>query len=79
MGEADEMGQSVSLAPVSIAALNINVRELTDLSYEKSLGSARFMKSIRARHKDGLVVVRVVMRPNPEYSFSRHIRDIKRE
>lgn len=37
--------------------------ELADLVYEKSMGTARFMKSIRARHQDGVVLVKVVVKP----------------
>ncbi|KAK2071129.1 hypothetical protein P8C59_005578 [Phyllachora maydis] len=34
-----------------------------DLLYEKSIGSARFMKSVRARHRDGLALVKVLVKP----------------
>lgn len=37
--------------------------ELSDLTYEKSMGTARFMKSVRARHQDGVVLVKVVVKP----------------
>lgn len=37
--------------------------ELSDLVYEKSMGAARFMKSIRARHQDGVVLVKVIVKP----------------
>ncbi|KAL0262663.1 Serine/threonine-protein kinase [Diplodia seriata] len=57
------MGQGYSLTTLSAGAAGIDVPELADLTYEKSLGTARFMKTIRARHKDGLVVVKVVMKP----------------
>lgn len=57
------MGQGYSLTTLSAGAAGIDVPELADLTYEKSLGNARFMKTIRARHKDGLVVAKVVMKP----------------
>lgn len=57
------MGQGYSLTTLSAGAAGIDVPELADLSYEKSLGTARFMKTIRARNKDGLVVAKVVMKP----------------
>lgn len=57
------MGQGYSLTTLSAGAAGIDVPELADFTYEKSLGTARFMKTIRARHKDGLVVVKVVMKP----------------
>ena len=31
-----------------------------------SLSSARFMKTIRGRHKDGAVVVKIFIKPEPE-------------
>lgn len=57
------MGQGYSLTTLSAGAAGIDVPELADLTYEKSLGNARFMKCVRARHKDGLVVAKVVMKP----------------
>ncbi|KAF2083646.1 phosphoinositide 3-kinase regulatory subunit 4 [Saccharata proteae CBS 121410] len=57
------MGQGYSLTTLSAGAAGIDVPELADLTYEKSLGNARFMKAIRARHKDGLVIAKVVVKP----------------
>jgi phosphoinositide-3-kinase, regulatory subunit 4 len=73
------MGQSVSLTAVSAGAAGINVKELDDLSYEKSLGSARFMKCIRARHRHGLVTVKVAMRPYPDFKFTPYVEALRRE
>ena len=72
------MGQSVSLAAVSTGSASIDVKELDDLAYEKSLSSARFMKCIRARHKHGLVVVKVAMRPPPDFKLTPYAKAIKR-
>ena len=55
---------------------NIDVPELADLQYEKSLGAARFMKSVRARHKDGLVVARVVMKPYAQFNFDIYVKQL---
>ncbi|CZS88663.1 related to protein kinase homolog VPS15 [Rhynchosporium graminicola] len=57
------MGQGFSLTTLSAGSAGIDVPELSDLTYEKSMGGARFMKSIRARHQDGLVLVKVVVKP----------------
>jgi hypothetical protein len=57
------MGQGFSLQALSAGPGGIDVPELSDLTYEKSMGSARFMKSIRARHDDGVVLVKVVVKP----------------
>ena len=59
---------------LSAGAAGIDVPELADLTYEKSLGMARFMKSIRARHPDGLVVVKVVMKPYANVKLEPYIR-----
>ncbi|KAL6710005.1 Serine/threonine-protein kinase [Coniothyrium glycines] len=68
------MGQGFSLTTLSAGSANIDVPELADLQYEKSLGAARFMKAVRARHKDGLVVARVVMKPYAQFDFQTYVR-----
>jgi phosphoinositide-3-kinase regulatory subunit 4 len=73
------MGQGFSLTTLSAGSANIDVPELADLQYEKSLGAARFMKAVRARHKDGLVVARVVMKPYAQFDFQDHVRRLLRE
>ncbi len=72
------MGQGYSLTTLSAGSAGIDVPELVDLFYEKSLGDARFMKAIRARHRDGLVVAKVVMKPYASMKFSRYISEITR-
>ncbi len=73
------MGQSVSLPAASAGAAGINVKELEDLTYERSLGSARFMKCIRARHPHGLVLVKVALRPPPDFQLTSYAQAIRRE
>ncbi|MCJ1316227.1 Serine/threonine-protein kinase [Xylographa vitiligo] len=73
------MGQSVSLAALSAGSAGINVKELEDLTYEKSLGTARFMKCIRARHRNGLVVVKAAMRPFPDFKLGEYVKAIRQE
>lgn len=73
------MGQGFSLTTLSAGSANIDVPELADLRYEKSLGAARFMKSVRARHKDGLVVARVVMKPYAQFNLDRYARRLLEE
>ena len=72
------MGQNFSLATLSSGAAGIDVPELSDLMYEKSLGTARFMKSIRARHRHGIVVVKLVMKPYPQVDLGRYVKAIRR-
>jgi phosphoinositide-3-kinase regulatory subunit 4 len=59
------MGQGFSLTTLSAGSTGIDVPELSDLVYEKGMGNARFMKSIRARHQDGVVLVKVAVKPYP--------------
>ncbi|KAL8691163.1 MAG: hypothetical protein Q9218_003560 [Villophora microphyllina] len=73
------MGQGFSLTTLSSGPAGIDAPELSDLSYEKSLGQARLMKSIRARHHDGLVVVKIVMKPYPQLDLGKYVRALRRE
>ena len=73
------MGQAVSLTALSAGSAGIDVEKLSDLSYEKSLGTARFMKCIRARHLHGLVVVKMVMKPYPDFDLNPYIKALRRE
>lgn len=59
------MGQGFSLTAPPPGVAGIDVPELADLVYEKSIGAARFMKSIRGRHHDGIVLVKVLIKPYP--------------
>ncbi|KAI9828068.1 MAG: Serine/threonine-protein kinase [Thelocarpon impressellum] len=73
------MGQGYSLTTLSAGSAGIDVPELADITYEKTLGTARFMKSIRARHHDGLVFVKVVMKPYPSMKLDPYARQILAE
>lgn len=73
------MGQTFSLATLSAGSAGIDVPELSDLAYEKSLGTARFMKSIRARNQNGLVVVKLVMKPFAQLDLGPYVKAIRCE
>jgi len=73
------MGQGFSLTTLSAGSANIDVPELADLQYEKSLGAARFMKTVRARHKHGLVVARVVMKPYAQFDLGIYVKRLLNE
>ncbi|KAK7751532.1 Serine/threonine-protein kinase [Diatrype stigma] len=60
------MGNSWSLASPSAGSAGIDVPELADIVHERSLGSGRFMKSIRARHHDGVVLAKVTVKPSQD-------------
>lgn len=70
------MGQGYSLTTLSAGSATIDVPELADLIYEKSLGNARFMKCIRARHKNGLVIAKVVMKPSANKNWDAYIEQL---
>jgi len=72
------MGQGYSLTTLSAGSAGIDVPELSDLVYEKSMGGGRFMKSIRARQQNGLVFVKVIMKPYPSMKMDPYIQAIIR-
>ena len=73
------MGQSLSLATLPGGSAGIEVPELSDITYEKPLGTARLMKCVRARHLDGLVVVKLVMKPLATFELAKYVRAIRCE
>ncbi|KAL4797957.1 hypothetical protein BDV19DRAFT_357658 [Aspergillus venezuelensis] len=73
------MGQGYSLTTLSAGSAGIDIPELSDLTYEKSMGGGRFMKSIRARQKNGLVFVKVIMKPYPSMELKPYVEAIIRE
>ncbi|KAK1139209.1 Serine/threonine-protein kinase [Aspergillus melleus] len=73
------MGQGYSLTTLSAGSAGIDVPELSDLIYEKSMGGGRFMKSIRARRQNGLVFVKVIMKPYPSMKLEPYVKAILRE
>ncbi|PLN86730.1 hypothetical protein BDW42DRAFT_158414 [Aspergillus taichungensis] len=73
------MGQGYSLTTLSAGSAGIDVPELSDLTYEKSMGGGRFMKSIRARQQNGLVLVKVIVKPYPSMELAPYVKAINRE
>lgn len=73
------MGQGFSVTTPSAGAAGIDIPELVDLVYEKTIGSARFMKSIRARHHDGVVLVKVFVKPYTPMPLNEYRQKILRE
>ncbi|KKO97641.1 hypothetical protein THAR02_10253 [Trichoderma harzianum] len=70
------MGQGFSLATPSAGAAGIDIAQLLDIQYEKSIGNARFMKSIRGRHENGVVLVKVLVKPYPEVKLETYKKKI---
>lgn len=74
------MGQNYSALPDrNVGSAGIEITELSDIHYERSLGSARFLKTIRASHDDGLVVVKIFLKPSPTFSLAEYHSQIKHE
>jgi phosphoinositide-3-kinase regulatory subunit 4 len=71
------MGQGYSLTSLPAGSAGIDVAELSDLTFEKTLGSGRFMKSIRARHQDGVVFVKVAMKPYPSFKLDKYSKAVR--
>lgn len=62
------MGQGHSSAALPIGPTAIETAELSDLTYERSLGGARFLRTVRAKHQNGIVVAKLVTKlPNVPY------------
>ncbi|KAI0132396.1 hypothetical protein BJ170DRAFT_613811 [Xylariales sp. AK1849] len=73
------MGQSYSLTTPYAGSAGIDVPELSDLAYERTLGDARFMKTVRARNNDGLVLAKVTVKPHTPMSLRSYGDKILRE
>ncbi|KAL9625227.1 MAG: hypothetical protein Q9160_000629 [Pyrenula sp. 1 TL-2023] len=73
------MGQGYSLTTLSAGSANLDVPDLSDLSAEKSLGTARFMKSIRAKHHQGFAFVKAVVKPYASLKLVDYVKAIRRE
>ncbi|KAJ7835392.1 hypothetical protein B0H14DRAFT_2796790 [Mycena olivaceomarginata] len=59
--------QSGSTLTRTTAALDSFVAELgTDIIYEKGLGSARFLKTVKCRHHNGYMVIKIFIKPDPD-------------
>lgn len=70
------MGQGFSLATPSAGSAGIDVPQLSDVQYEKSLGNARFMKSIRGRTESGVVLVKVLVKPYTDVKLAKYKKKI---
>ncbi|KAI2624209.1 ARM repeat-containing protein [Hypoxylon sp. NC1633] len=73
------MGNSYSLTTPYAGSAGIDIPELADLVHERSIGSARFMKSIRARHHDGVVLAKVTVKPYTPLSLHEYGKKILSE
>lgn len=70
------MGQGFSLATPAAGSAGIDIAQLQDIQYERSIGNARFMKSIRARHESGVVLVKILVKPFAEVKLDKYKKQI---
>ncbi|KAG9029158.1 Serine/threonine-protein kinase [Tulasnella sp. JGI-2019a] len=76
------MGNNISgpTTRTSLGALDSYVSELgADVVYEKSLGSGRFLKTVKGRHKHGSVVIKIFIKPDPGISLRNYRKRLKTE
>ena len=45
----------------------------------RSLGAARFLKTVKCRHPNGFLVVKIFIKPDPGLSLRTYTRRLKRE
>lgn len=50
---------------------------LTSTSPDPSLSSARFLKTVRCRHRNGPLVVKIFIKPDPGVSLRKFHRRLK--
>lgn len=73
------MGQGYSLNTLPAGPTAIENTELADLTFEKPLGGARFLRTVRARHQHGIVVVKVAAKNSPSVSFKQYAKELRAE
>ncbi|EME40865.1 hypothetical protein DOTSEDRAFT_74427 [Dothistroma septosporum NZE10] len=73
------MGQGYSSVTLPAGPSAIEATDLADLAFEKPLGGARFLRTIRARHQNGVVVVKSCQKANVSISFKRYAKALKEE
>lgn len=76
------MGNQLSLAsPFSATyAIDAYVAELRTVKFEKNLGNARFLKTVRGTiEKEGSVIVKVFVKPTPDIDLKAYSDEILSE
>ncbi|WPH04545.1 Hypothetical protein R9X50_00743700 [Acrodontium crateriforme] len=57
----------------------IEATELSDLTFERGLGGTRFLRTIRARHRNGIVVAKLCVKANSSVSFKQYAIQLLKE
>uniref|UniRef100_A0A8C8DWE3 non-specific serine/threonine protein kinase n=1 Tax=Oryzias sinensis TaxID=183150 RepID=A0A8C8DWE3_9TELE len=72
--------QLAGIAPSQILSVDSYFSDIHDHEYDKSLGSTRFFKVARAKHREGLVVVKVFAIQDPSLpltSYKQEVEELK--
>ncbi|KAH7910911.1 hypothetical protein BJ138DRAFT_1126480 [Hygrophoropsis aurantiaca] len=70
--------QSGSTLTRTSGALDSFVAELGgDVVYDRSLGQARFLKTVKCRHRNGFIVVKIFIKQDPGISLRNYLRRLK--
>ncbi|EAU84150.2 other/VPS15 protein kinase [Coprinopsis cinerea okayama7 len=61
-------------------ALDSYVADLgTDIIYEKSLGSSRFLKTVKCKHRNGYLVIKIFVKPDPGLTLRNYHKRLKND
>lgn len=72
-------GQLSTLSPLATTiALDAYFAELKDIQYERAIGTARFLKTLRGIHSEGPVIVKIFIKPNPGINLSAIVDKLSR-
>uniref|UniRef100_H3CAL5 non-specific serine/threonine protein kinase n=1 Tax=Tetraodon nigroviridis TaxID=99883 RepID=H3CAL5_TETNG len=72
--------QLAGIAPSQILSVDSYFSDIHDYEYDKSLGSTRFFKVARAKHREGLLVVKVFAIQDPSLplgSYKQELEELK--
>ncbi|XP_028835942.1 phosphoinositide 3-kinase regulatory subunit 4 isoform X2 [Denticeps clupeoides] len=72
--------QLAGIAPSQILSVDSYFSDIHDYEYDKSLGSTRFFKVAKAKHREGLVVVKVFAIQDPSLpltSYKQELEELK--
>ncbi|KAF1821881.1 protein kinase WD40 [Dissoconium aciculare CBS 342.82] len=73
------MGQGYSSVALPSGLQPAENSEIADLVVEKQLGGARFLRTARARHQSGIVVVKICNKANQTVSFKEYARKLREQ
>uniref|UniRef100_A0A8C5PK20 Phosphoinositide 3-kinase regulatory subunit 4 n=1 Tax=Leptobrachium leishanense TaxID=445787 RepID=A0A8C5PK20_9ANUR len=69
--------QLAGIAPSQILSVDSYFSDIHDYEYDKSLGSTRFFKVARAKHREGLVVVKVFAIQDPSLPLTNYKQELE--